>query len=191
MNRLKKLTLFFVVMVFCITLIGCSEAEKTTAVEKPDQKVTAETEFKAIAKAFLQIRNNTDQAKSAGLFEKVIAPDFVMHIFPYEDVKGRDAFAAFNMCAAKAFSNFSYSFDEVIVKDDRVVCRWTVKGTNTGPYNLHAASGKDVHISGVSIFHIANGQIAEEWQFYNRLAILGQLGYEVTTTLPASEVACK
>ncbi|MGD2084902.1 MAG: ester cyclase [Candidatus Aminicenantes bacterium] len=191
MNRLTKITLFFTVMLFCLMWVGCNEAEKTTAAEATVQKDTAEMQFKEIAKGFLEIRNQTDRAKSAGLFEKVIAPDFVMHIPPYGDFKGRDAFVAFNMCALKAFSNFSYQFDEVIVKDDRMVCRWSLKGTNTGPYNYHVASGKDISLSGVSIFRVANGQITEEWQFYNRLALLEQLGYELTTTLAASEVACK
>jgi predicted ester cyclase len=57
-----------------------------------------------------------------------------------------------------------------------VVIQYTGRGTNTGAGNGLPATGKSVEVTGVTIFRIKGGKIAEEWNETDMLGLLKQLG---------------
>lgn len=75
---------------------------------------------------------------------------------------GRDAIAAVAHGFMTAFPDLQVLMDGVVEEGDRVLYRWTLVGTNTGP----GGSGRPVRISGF-----------EEWQFSDEGLIAESLGH--------------
>lgn len=74
-----------------------------------------------------------------------------------------------------AFSIEAVVGDEVITAGDRVVVRWTLRGIHVGEFLDRAATGRRVELSGIDIFRIADGRIAELWQAYDRFGVIAPL----------------
>jgi predicted SnoaL-like aldol condensation-catalyzing enzyme len=66
--------------------------------------------------------------------------------------------------------------EEMIAEGDRVMVRWTSHGTHQGESRGLPPTYKRVTNSGVNIFRIAEGRIAEVWDIYDRLWVWQQLG---------------
>ena len=77
---------------------------------------------------------------------------------------------------ATAFPDMQATIDELIAEDDRVVVRFTTRGTHTGAYRGVAPTGRAVAWSEVGIVHIVAGRIAEFTTLWDRLGFLQQLG---------------
>ena len=68
------------------------------------------------------------------------------------------------------------SHEDVIVHGDRVVIRWTSWGTHKGDLLGVPATGKPVKITGIDIFRVKDGKLAELWQNWDQLQMLQQVG---------------
>jgi len=66
--------------------------------------------------------------------------------------------------------------DEIIAENDRVMVLWTFYGTQQGEYAGLPPTHKRVTYSGINIFRIAEGKIAEIWDISDRLWLWQQLG---------------
>jgi predicted SnoaL-like aldol condensation-catalyzing enzyme len=64
-------------------------------------------------------------------------------------------------------------------RGDLVAARWTASGTNTGGWAGQAATGKPATFSGVNIFRIRDGKVAEIWNHRDDLGLAQQLGAPV------------
>ena len=62
-----------------------------------------------------------------------------------------------------AFPDFRYTFDQFIIRDDYVVERCTASGTQRGPLGDLPPSGRTATWTGINIFRIKCGRIAEVW----------------------------
>jgi steroid delta-isomerase-like uncharacterized protein len=62
-----------------------------------------------------------------------------------------------------AHPDLRISIDDLAAEGDRVVIRWTLRGTNTGPMLGRPPSGQPVELAAIVIFRIADGRIAERW----------------------------
>lgn len=66
--------------------------------------------------------------------------------------------------------------DEMIAENDRVMVRWTFYGAHQGEFAGLPPTHKPVSYSGINIFRIADGKIAEIWDIFDRLWMWQQLG---------------
>jgi predicted ester cyclase len=78
--------------------------------------------------------------------------------------------------AQAAFSDISITVEDQIAEGDKVVSRWTIRGTHKGEYMGIAPTGKQVTITGISIYRIEKGKIVEDWANSDMLGMLQQLG---------------
>jgi predicted ester cyclase len=62
-----------------------------------------------------------------------------------------------------------------IARGDIVVVRWTARGTSRGAFLMLPPTGSEVEYTGVSMFRIEGGKIAEIWDTRNTLGIMMQL----------------
>ena len=65
---------------------------------------------------------------------------------------------------------------ETITEGDLVVIRWECGGTHTGNLMGVPASGNEVRVTGIDLFRIEDGQIAELWQEQDVLGMMQQIG---------------
>ncbi|MHA2377092.1 MAG: ester cyclase, partial [Candidatus Thorarchaeota archaeon] len=68
-----------------------------------------------------------------------------------------------------------YTVEDMIEDDDKVVARWSAKGTHKGDFMGIPATGKQVAFSGIEIIRIENGKAVEEWEELDRAGLMQQL----------------
>jgi steroid delta-isomerase-like uncharacterized protein len=75
-----------------------------------------------------------------------------------------------------AFPDTSVTVEDQVAEGDRVITRWTFRGTHTGTYMGVPPSGRQITVSGVHIHRIMDGKIVEVWAYPDALGFLQQLG---------------
>jgi steroid delta-isomerase-like uncharacterized protein len=76
----------------------------------------------------------------------------------------------------KAFPDFEFMIEDQIAEGDKVVTRWTCRGTHQGQFQGILPTGKQMTMSGITIFRMANGKLIEGWTNEDVLGMLQQLG---------------
>ena len=74
------------------------------------------------------------------------------------------------------WGDWTMSIDESFAEGDRVMVCWTFHGVHQGEYYGLPPTEKEVTYSGINIFRVAGGKIAEVWDIYDRLWLWQQLG---------------
>jgi steroid delta-isomerase-like uncharacterized protein len=130
---------------------------------------------KEFARAWIAALNERNVEASMAL----VADDFVNHGALAES-KGRDALPKILGTLWKAMPDMKYRLDDVIAEGDRVVCRVTLTGTQTGPLEFKnmpmPATGREVVTDQIHIFRLANGKVAEHWIGRDDIGMFRQLG---------------
>ncbi len=76
-----------------------------------------------------------------------------------------------------AFPDMSATIENVIAEGDKVVTRWTIRGTHQGETEeFGPPTGRQVEGGGLSLHRIEGGKIVEEWNSYDNLSLMQQLG---------------
>lgn len=108
--------------------------------------------------------------------EEFVLDDVVAHE-PDGDVRGIEDFRRYLTTYLAAFPDTSATFEDVIAEGDKVVSRYTVRGTHKGPTEEYGPpTGRQIVIEGITIYHVKDGKLAEMWDRYDNLAVLQQLG---------------
>jgi steroid delta-isomerase-like uncharacterized protein len=108
--------------------------------------------------------------------DEVYPPDVVWHM-PDQDLRGIEEAKQFVSTYIEAFPDTSFSVEDLIAEGDKVVSRYTVTGTHQGETEeFGPPTGRQVELKGITIHRIEGGKIVEEWNQYDNLSILQQLG---------------
>lgn len=75
-----------------------------------------------------------------------------------------------------AFPDIQYTIEDQIAEGDKVVTRWTARGTNNGSLMGMPATGKTALVTGIETDRLENGKIAESWVNFDAMTMLVQLG---------------
>jgi steroid delta-isomerase-like uncharacterized protein len=75
-----------------------------------------------------------------------------------------------------AFPDLNITVEDLIAEGDRVVARWTLRGTHQGASLGMPPTGKQVTMPGISVVRLAGGKSAEQWVIHDQLGMLQQLG---------------
>jgi steroid delta-isomerase-like uncharacterized protein len=124
---------------------------------------------------------------SLALIEEFIATDFIQHDPQRPDIRSREDYKRWYAETHSLFPDLYITVEDLVAEADRVVARWTFRGTNTGDFETPApspATGKQVTVSGVDIFRLAGGKIVEAWFHEDTMGMMQQLGF-----LPVPEQA--
>jgi steroid delta-isomerase-like uncharacterized protein len=74
-----------------------------------------------------------------------------------------------------AFPDFHINIEEQIAEGDKVVSRYTMRGTHQGDFRGMAPTGKEIEIKGVTIFRFSpEGKVVETWDSYDQLSLMRQ-----------------
>jgi steroid delta-isomerase-like uncharacterized protein len=132
--------------------------------------VTSPDENKAIVRAAFD-RLETIVASHDQLY----GPDWVGH-FPGMPPLGPEGHRQYSQVMQPAFPDLERTIEDMLVDGDKVVARWTARGTHSGEFQGIPPSGKVATSSGITIFRIADGRIVEEWAESDMLGLLQQVG---------------
>jgi len=75
-----------------------------------------------------------------------------------------------------AFPDVHFTVEDQIAEGDRVVTRWTARGTHQDAFMGIPPTGKQAMVTGISITRVASGKVVEGWTNFDALGLLHQLG---------------
>lgn len=116
--------------------------------------------------------------------DEVTAGDYVYHELTDEIFVGVESVKRNVAMVREAFPDIHFTIEDQIAEGDRVVTRWTARGTHVGPFERIPPTGKKAIVAGISISRMTNGKFVEGWTSLDRLGLLQQLD-----ALPAPESA--
>ncbi len=132
------------------------------------------TDIKEIARAKFEDLWN---GRKEGLLEELFAPDFVGHDpATAEPIRGIEGYRAWMKDMIRGLPDLRFELHEMIAEGDRVVIRWTLRGTHLGKWNEIPATYKTVEITGMTLYRTADGKLAEMYNEWDSLGLLRQLG---------------
>ena len=105
----------------------------------------------------------------------IYSDDLVAH-FPGMPPVTIEMHRQFGLSTYEAFPDLIRPVEDIVATDDKAVVRWTSSGTHLGPYFGHRPTGKRLTTSGITIFRIVDGKVAEEWIQSDMLGLLQQAG---------------
>ena len=106
---------------------------------------------------------------------EVNAADAVWHQ-PDQDLQGLEEVKQYTAMYFEAFPDMSVSVEDLIAEGDKVVSRYAYLGTHQGELQGIAPTNKHIEKEGITIHRIEGGKIVEEWEQYDKLSFLQQLG---------------
>ncbi len=134
-------------------------------------------ENKAIARRYFE-----DAPFNPAACDEIFAPSFQFHAIVHTGVtpqtvesNPQSERAAYEWHKA-TWGGWHFQIEDIIAEGDRVMVRWTSHDTQQGEFNGLPPTGAQVSNSGINIFRIADGKIAEAWDIYDRLWMWQQLG---------------
>jgi steroid delta-isomerase-like uncharacterized protein len=133
------------------------------------------------------IRRFIGQAFNAGdlaVVDELVATNYVLHFTP--EVDGPEGMKQFISIYRTAFPDYTCTIEDQVAEGDKVVTRWTVRGTQKGELMGIPPTGKQVTMSGVVVDRLSNGRLLETWIQADTLGMLQQLG---VVQVPAGRAA--
>jgi predicted ester cyclase len=127
---------------------------------------------KAIALRASEIVNQ----KNPDLIEECYPPDFVWH-GPDQDIRGYEQAKQMSSTFLAAFPDAQITDEDVIAEGEKVVRRYTTHATHQGETEMFGPpTGRQIELKGITIHRIEGGKIVEEWESFDNLSMMKQLG---------------
>ena len=93
-----------------------------------------------------------------------------------QEIRGRDAVKEMVRGYVTAFPDMRMTIEHMVGEGDLLAVHWRVVGTHDGPLGDVPATGKKVDLRGHIIARFERGRVAEEFEVFDELAMLRQLG---------------
>ena len=113
--------------------------------------------------------------RNLDLLDEIAASDYVEHNPLPGQGTGIDGIRDRYTVLFNAF-DFHFTIDDVIAEGDKVVIRWTHSGTHVGELWGMPPTGRSYRTSGIEIWRVENGKLAEHWDVVDVYGQLLQLG---------------
>jgi len=127
-------------------------------------------ENKELVRRYLHAFNERDR----DTMSELLAEDVVEHGI-HRELHGFDEIMEFLQAHFETFPDYSGTTEAMTAEDDLVTVRYTVRGTHTGEYRDVEPTGHTVEWTGIAIYRVDDGEIAEIWIEEDRLGLLEQL----------------
>jgi steroid delta-isomerase-like uncharacterized protein len=128
---------------------------------------------KDVVRAYVETIFNQRQVDRA---DELVAPDYVDHAALPGQAPGLEGAKGKWAMYLAGIPDLRVSIEELVAEGDKVAVRRSYAGTHRGELLGIPATGKQVRIGGISIFRLADGKVAEQWEQLDRLALMQQLG---------------
>lgn len=76
----------------------------------------------------------------------------------------------------RGFPDVVSTIEDLLAEGDKVVARWRARATHQGEYVGVPPTGKEVAFTGISVYRIEAGKIAESWTVEDELGLMRQIG---------------
>jgi steroid delta-isomerase-like uncharacterized protein len=117
-----------------------------------------------------------------GLANELFAPGFVNHSPNWGMAPDRAGLKQYIAEIRTAFPDLHMQIEDIVAGGDKVVVRFTCRGTHRGAFAGIPPTGRQLRASGFSLLRMQHGQVIERWNVQDNLETLQSLG--ATITLP-------
>jgi steroid delta-isomerase-like uncharacterized protein len=115
-------------------------------------------------------------AANMAVIDELFVTDFVHHDPSVPTVRDLEGLKQLILAQHAAFADVRTTIEDLVADRDKVVKRFTVRGTHTGDFNGIPPTGKQFTLEGIDILRLVDGKIQEIWIAYDMLGVLQQLG---------------
>ena len=133
---------------------------------------------KAIIRRYREAHNQNNM----DVLDDIVAADLTSHSHLPNVPPGREGGKMVHQGSVGSFPDGQTTTNDLIAEGDKVVERFTFVGTHKGEFLGIPATGKQITVTGMSIFRLTNGKIVEHWGENDAMGLLMQMG-----VLPAPE----
>jgi steroid delta-isomerase-like uncharacterized protein len=128
-------------------------------------------------KALVRHRFEEFDKGNLGVFDDLFASTYVFHATGTENPLTRDEMREYYRALYSAIPDLRHTLDEQIAEGDKVMTRWTARGTHSGNRLFGVQkSGKTMTLRGINVYRIEGGKLAESHVSWDMLGLLQQLG---------------
>ncbi len=134
----------------------------------PDDKVIAR-----------RVREEIWNREALAIADQIIDANCVNHVTdPITPDFGRGAggYKKLVTLYRSAFPDAHITIDDILSDEDKVMVRWTARGTHKGQLLNLAPTSRQVTVTGIDVYRISGGKIQETWVSWDALGFLQQLG---------------
>jgi len=132
----------------------------------------ATDENKTIVRRFFELGPSSGDMNAANA---LLSPNFALHT-PLPSAPGIQGINDVVKTCRAAFEHLNVTVEDMVAEGNKVVARFTARGTHKGQFMGLPPTGKPITMTGIEIFRIENGKIAELWGEANMLGLMEQLG---------------
>lgn len=97
------------------------------------------------------------------------------------------AFSRFFLDISEAFPDYEITIDNIIVKGDRVMARYTIMGTHKKHFLGVAPTFKKMMVTGIDVFRLSNGKVVEHWDAAHQINALPETSQAQRTMPPINQ----
>ena len=171
----KLLSILPLVLLLCF-MLGCQDKEAMSKLEEFKAQAALEEQNTALVKRMYEAWEKGDFEA----FKEWVAPQYLWYVPSInKEPLSREETIEFGKMLRKAFPDFSYSIEELMAVEDRVISLFIFKGTHEGEFQGIPATGNKIEFSGVMITRIESGKIVEDKEELDQLGLMMQLGMEL------------
>ena len=127
---------------------------------------------KALVRRYRAVHNTN----KLDTLDEIVAKDIISHNSLPGLPPGLEGGKMAHFAFLESFPDLRAATDDLIAEGDKVVERYTVRGTNKGSFMGAPPTGKKFEVSSMSIYRIANGKIVEHWGENDANGLMMQLG---------------
>ncbi len=128
---------------------------------------------KRIARQVFETISIGDFTKFANIVDST---KFKLHVAGRSEYLGFDEAIKMNEELRDSFPDLVINIEKQIAEGDFVLSRLVLGGTNKGDFQGISASGRKIRFTGMALQQIVNGKVIEEWDEFDMLGALRQLG---------------
>lgn len=127
---------------------------------------------KSIVRQLVAAINNSDEAT----FLALLTPDVIDHYALPGLPPGREGWNLNRKILRAAFPDACWQEEDLFAEGDRVVGRFTLRGTHQGEFMGIPPTGKPITVSNIHILRLVDGKIVEHWGHGDDMGMMQQLG---------------
>lgn len=108
--------------------------------------------------------------------DEVVDANLVDHNAPPGLPPGREGHKLFVQAFRTAFPDLNFTIEDLLADGDKVIARFTSRGTHHGDLMGIPPTGKQITVTGISIDRFEGDKYVESWMEFDQLAMMQQLG---------------
>jgi steroid delta-isomerase-like uncharacterized protein len=114
--------------------------------------------------------------KDFSVLDELFDPSYVLHFSGMPEPMNLQTTKQLYTMLYSAFPDLHHTIDEQIGAGNKVVTRWTARGTHQGDWMGIPPTGKRVTLHGINIYTLRRGKLSESHVNWDILGLLHQLG---------------